>query len=146
MKTFNVFPVLCNDCNGHRVNRIQKLFQIRVTKRQGDGGGVQDSYCAHIWTDVGCHGIGPKLGMPPVVHPRHNMRPDKPTPRVAELQCPLVGDRHPGWLRETGVHKLTAACRHNNNGAPASGVGTLWKGHATSTRPYIISVLGKISR
>ena len=70
-------------------------MQTEATKKKGKGGSVQHRYCADIWTHLGCHWIGAKLGMPPFVHPHHNITANNATPQHAEVQCPLVCNRRP---------------------------------------------------
>ena len=59
--------------------------------------------------------------------------------------APLVFSRHPGWLGETCVHQLAAVCLHESYGALTKWDGTLWQRHESHTKPYIMSLLGKIS-
>ena len=42
------FLVLLNNCHGQFVNLVHLVLQIRVTKKKGKGGRVQDRYCGDI--------------------------------------------------------------------------------------------------
>ena len=70
---------------------------------------MQHHYSGDIYSDIGLHWTGPKLGIPPVVHPHHNIAPNNATPHFGELQCPLVSNKQPGRLGETCVHQLLSA-------------------------------------
>ena len=86
-------------------------MQTWVTKKKGKGGCVQHRYCSDCKTDMAFHWIGPKLGMPPVVQPHHNIRPNNATPQFAELKCPPVCNRQPGCLARPTCTSLRLCAR-----------------------------------